>query len=48
MRCTRMDPNKTKEGFEQELQQIEELELKTAPAGDDSVLPIPFSFGGHH
>jgi hypothetical protein len=44
-----MDPNKIKEGFEQELQQIEELELKTAPcAGDDSVLPIPFSFGGHH
>lgn len=41
-----MDPIKDKEGFEQELQQIEELELKAAPDASDTVLPLPFSFFG--
>ena len=47
-----MDPINTKEGFELELQQIEELELKIAPDGSDTVLPLPFDvvreFGHHH
>jgi len=41
-----MDPNKLKDGFEQELQQIEELEEKTAPDGGETVLPL--IGGGRH
>jgi hypothetical protein len=46
-----MDPNSIKEGFEQELLQIEELEAKIAPDGGETVLPIGSGSGsghGHH
>ena len=42
-----MEPTKVKEGFEQELQQIEELETKTAPDGGETVLPLPCFGHGH-
>jgi hypothetical protein len=41
-----MDPKNLKDGFEQELQQIEELEAKTAPDGGETVLPLPWPWGG--
>lgn len=37
----------TNEGFELEIQQIEELEAKVAPDGGETVLPIHFGSGRH-
>jgi hypothetical protein len=42
-----MEPITVQEGFDLELQQIEELEAKIAPDGSETVLPLPFSGGRH-
>ena len=41
-----MEPITKKEGFELEIQ-IEELELKIAPDGGETVLPLPSPKHGH-
>jgi len=42
-----MEPITVKEGFELELETIEELETKIAPDASDMVLPLPAGGKGH-
>jgi hypothetical protein len=43
-----MEPISVRNGFELELQNIEELEAKVAPDGGETVLPLPLFQGHHH